>query len=110
MEYVKRVFIDSQFRVTKETTKSIEFQHVTNGETVYLLPNQELTIVLHPKKLEKNEELHNLSYGFNHNTSFQQFPKRKNTGTGLIHYGYSFKFQSIEELESFLRKISIPGM
>ena len=105
MENIKRVFIESQFQVTRETVKSIEFEHVTNGKIVYLLPNQELTIVLHPKTVEKNHALHNLSFGFNHNSSFKNFPKRKNTGTELIHYGYSFKFQSTEELGRFLSSL-----
>ena len=88
--------------MTKETAKSIEFEH-QNGQIVYLLRNQEITIVLNPEIVKANESLVDRSYRKNHNTSFKQFPKTQNKGKELIHYGYSFKLQSPEELTQFLK-------
>ncbi|UCZ52854.1 hypothetical protein LGQ02_19050 [Bacillus shivajii] len=102
MENLKRTFIENSFKVTKGTTKSIEFAHVTSGEVIYLLPNQEITIVLDPQTTEANE-LVDRSFSLYHNTSLKQFPKRRNKGKEEIPYGYSFKFQSNDELSSFLK-------
>jgi hypothetical protein len=106
MENLLIAFKQNNFTVTKETTKAIEFENNQSKEVVYLLPNTEITIVLSPKTVEGNEELEMKSYRKLHNTSFNHFPKRKNTGKDLIHYGYAFKFQSDPELSSFLSKLN----
>ncbi|WP_226654790.1 hypothetical protein [Pseudalkalibacillus hwajinpoensis] len=102
MEALKIEFTQNHFTLTKETAKSIEFEH-ENGQIVYLLHNKEITIVLNPKVVEGNQYLLDRSFKTNHNTSFQHFPKKQNKGKELIHYGYSFKFQSPEELAQFLK-------
>ncbi|RWZ55336.1 hypothetical protein EQV77_11885 [Halobacillus fulvus] len=93
------------YKMTNESTKSVEFEHRTNGEVVYLLPNQELTIVLDPVSVRRDSRLKERSTGINHNTSLRTFPKRKNQGVSKIHYGYAFKFQSKEEMAAFLLDI-----
>jgi hypothetical protein len=105
MEDLKKIFTDNYYKITKETVKSIEFEHVNSGKIVYLLPNKEITVVFGPKVVESDQQLLDRSFGLNHNTSFNQFPKKQHTGKELIHYGYSFKFQSKEEVASFLRMI-----
>lgn len=92
MEYLIEAFTQNNFKVTKKTNKSVEFEHAQNREVVYLLFNGERTIVLDPKTVEGNVELEKRSFGINHNTSFGQFPKKKHMGKESIHYGYSFKF------------------
>ncbi|TKD70788.1 hypothetical protein [Pseudalkalibacillus hwajinpoensis] len=105
MENLKRNFIENHFTISKETTKSIEFEHGTSGEVIYLIPNKEITIILNPKLVQANQQLLDKSFGLNHSTSFRQFPKRQHTGKDLIHYGYSFKLQSSDELVKLLKII-----
>lgn len=102
MENLIRAIVGNNFKVTNETSKSVEFQHHLTEEILYLLPNKEITVVLHPEKVEGIEGLEEKSSGQVHNTSFTKFPKRKNTGKDLILYGYGFKFQSVEELFKFV--------
>ncbi|SFK37763.1 hypothetical protein SAMN04487936_11294 [Halobacillus dabanensis] len=103
MERLKQELINNGYIITKESTKSVELVGKSTGEVFYLLPNKEITTVLNPKRVEESEKLMEQSSGLNHNTSFIKFPKRHNTGSDLIHYGYSFKFQSEDEAIIFLK-------
>jgi hypothetical protein len=103
MERMKQQLINNGYIITKESKKSVEVEGGSTGEVFYLLPNKEITIVLNPNKVEENEQLMECSFSLNHNTSYMKFPKRHNTGADLIHYGYSFKFQSEDEAVMFLK-------
>jgi hypothetical protein len=102
MEKVLKAFNLNKFIFTKETSKAVEFEHIISKDVVYLLPNAEMTIVLNPELVEENNELEEKSSGLRHSTALMAFPKRMHTGKDLIHYGYGFKFQSVEELNTFL--------
>jgi hypothetical protein len=102
MGFIHNSFGLNNFKMIKETSKAVEFKNIVNDEVIYLLPNKEITIVLNPKKIEKNKDLKEKSTGLNHNTAFLEFPKREHTGNGPICYGYSYKFQSVDELGVFL--------
>ncbi|PGS51215.1 hypothetical protein [Bacillus sp. AFS041924] len=106
MESLLKIFNQNKFIFTKETTKAIEFENIHSKEVIYLLPTVEITIALDPKIVEGNVELENKSHGYTHSTALSRFPKRKHTGKDLIHYGYSFKFQSKDELSSFLNNLN----
>lgn len=107
MEDLKATFLQNGFIVTKEVKKAIEFTNEKIGQVIYLLPNSEITIVLDPKVVESSSDLLEKTYKKNHNTSFKKFPKRQHTGKSLITYGYSFKFQSADELSRFLERLDI---
>lgn len=102
MDKLAEVFIQHNYMLTHETTKGLEFENKRTGEVIYLLPNVETTIVLNPKTIEGNAVLKEKVIGLSHSTALKQFSKRKHTGKDPIHYGYSIKFQSPEELGSFL--------
>lgn len=107
MELLVQAFNENHYESTRETTKSIEFVHAINGGIIYLLPYQEITIAVHPAIVEASQKLLDKSVDYSHNTSFREFPKRQNTGKGLINYGYAFKFQSADELSSFLKSLYV---
>lgn len=102
MDKLAEVFKQHNYVMTNETTKGLEFENKQTGEIIYLLPNVETTIVLNPKTVEGTEEMKEKVGGLSHSTALKRFPKRKHTGKDPIHYGYSIKFQSPEELGSFL--------
>lgn len=102
MNNLKDIFIQNGFKVTNERRKSIEFENSLINEVIYLLPNIEITVVRSPEKIEGKPELINDNIRKNHNTSFRKFPKKRNKGKSPIHYGYAFKFQSLQELSTFL--------
>lgn len=106
MEKIVEVFKMNHYRVTKETTKAVEFENNQYNQVIYLLPNSEITVVLNPKTVEGHAELEEKSCGKRHNIAFRQFPKRRNKGKGSIYYGYGYKFQSDTELNSFLSQLS----
>ena len=106
MGNVQNTFGLNNFKTIKENSKSVEFKHIVSEEVVYLLPNKEITIVLNPKTVEGKEDLEKKSHGLLHNTSFSQFPKRINTGKESISYGYAYKFQSDDELNTFLHELN----
>ncbi|KGX93031.1 hypothetical protein N781_14295 [Pontibacillus halophilus JSM 076056 = DSM 19796] len=105
MEECHSIFKEKNYMDMKVTSKSILFQHNDTGDSIYLLPNKEITIVLNPTLVEGNAYLLSQSTGHLHNTSFREFPKRINKGDDNIHYGYSFKFQTTEELAGFLELV-----
>ena len=106
MGNIQNTFGLNNFKMIKETTKSVEFKNLISDEVVYLLPNKEITIVLNPKTVEGTEELGKNTIGLLHNTSFSQFPKKINTGKESICYGYAFKFQTDDELSAFLQQLN----
>lgn len=72
-----------------------------------MLPNKEISIVLHPETVEQNNGLRHISHGVFNSTALSLFPKRVNTGQKPITFGYSFKFKTESELESFLAAINL---
>ncbi|MBS4215152.1 hypothetical protein [Neobacillus rhizophilus] len=102
MNNLKEIFLKNNYNIKKETTKAVEFENIFVKQVVYLLPNQEISIVLNPKIVEGNEELETKSFKKYHSTALKQFPKKRNKGKQPINYGYSFKFQSDNELNTFL--------
>ncbi|MEH7348239.1 hypothetical protein [Gottfriedia acidiceleris] len=106
MDHLLKTFNLNNFIFTKETTKAMEFENIQSKDVIYLLPYAEITIALNPEIVEGNVDLENKSHGYTHSTALNRFPKRKHTGKDLIHYGYSFKFQSKEELSSFLYELN----
>jgi hypothetical protein len=107
MQNLHTLFKENNFKLTNETSKATEFENIESKEVVYLLPNNELTLVVNPKVVEGNEELEEKAEKKYHSTALRHFPKRKHTGKTLMNYGYSFKFQSNEELSSFLVRLLI---
>lgn len=107
MEKLIQIFKDEIFTVKQETTKAIEFENEHTKELAYLLPYKEITVVLNPSTVENYFLLKSASKGLTHSTALKRFPKRINTGETPITYGYSFKFQSVEELSSFLREFNL---
>jgi hypothetical protein len=101
------LFKQNNFKLTNETPKATEFENIESKEVVYLLPNKELTLVVNPKVVEGNEELEEKAERKSHSTALRNFPKRKHKGKTAINYGYSFKFQSEEELGAFLVRLLI---
>ncbi|WP_409294047.1 hypothetical protein V1498_12465 [Peribacillus sp. SCS-26] len=107
MEELMKVFTNNSFIVKQETSKAVEFEHVHTEELVYLLTNKEITVALNPVTVENFFLLNNAAKGLTHSTALKRFPKRINTGETPIPYGYSFKFQSAEELFCFLREFNL---
>ncbi|WP_409292740.1 hypothetical protein [Peribacillus sp. SCS-37] len=107
MEELMKVFKENSFTVKQETSKAVEFEHVDTEEVVYLMPNKEITVALNPVTVENFFLLKNVAKGLTHSTALKRFPKRINTGETPIPYGYSYKFQSVEELPSFLREFNL---
>jgi hypothetical protein len=107
LEELIQVFKDKSFIVKQETTKAIEFENVHTKELAYLLPYKEITVALNPTTVENYFLLKSTAKGLTHSTALKKFPKRINTGENPITYGYSFKFQSVEELSSFLREFNL---
>jgi hypothetical protein len=107
LEELIQVFNDKSFIVKQKTTKAIEFENVLTKELAYLLPYKEITVALNPATVEKYFLLKNAAKGLTHSTALKRFPKRINTGETPITYGYSFKFQSVKELSSFLKEFNL---
>lgn len=106
MDNLRRLLREHHYKMTKESSKSTEFQNTRTREIIYLLPNKELTLVLSPRVVEGNESLKSKSK-IVHNTSFRHYPKKKNKGETEISYGYSFRFESEEQLALFISKLVI---
>ncbi|MGD6900461.1 hypothetical protein [Bacillus infantis] len=107
MEELIQVFKDENFTIIQETTKAIGFESLNTKELIYLLPYKEITVALNPATVENYFLLKNAAKGFIHSTALKKFPKRINSGETPIPYGYSFKFESFEELSSFLREFNL---
>lgn len=55
MDNLRRMLREHHYKMTKESSKSTEFQNTRTREIIYLLPNKELTLVLSPRVVEGNE-------------------------------------------------------
>ncbi|WP_129727918.1 hypothetical protein [Ectobacillus funiculus] len=106
MEKLYKIFTSNNFEFTKETNKAVEFENIKTKNVLYLLPTQEISIVLNPNIVEGNLTLKSKSNDKYHNTALRQFPKRMNNGQNPIHYGYSFKFKTEGELDCFLNSLN----
>ena len=102
-EEIKSVFKEYDFFINNKTKKAAEFQHKNNKEIVYLLPNKQTTIVLHPETAQKHFDVQNEPI---HSTAYKSFPKKIKSGKTPTNYGYAYKFTNNIDLEKFLRKIS----
>lgn len=102
-EKVDKIFDKHKFKLNHPTKKAIEFEHRITKEIVYLLPNKLTTIVLHPDTAKEKFEIPDKP---SHNTALRSFPKAINKGKTPTNFGYSFKFQSEEELDDFLYKLN----
>ncbi len=107
MEELVQIFKSHHFTVKSETPKAIEFENYQTKELVYLLPNKEITLALNPETVVNSLLLDNFAKGLTHSTALKNYPKRINNGKTPIPYGYSFKFQSTEELSSFLVEFNL---
>ncbi|WP_456272399.1 hypothetical protein [Bacillus sp. AK031] len=107
MEELIEVFKLHNFVVKHETAKAVEFENPHTKELVYLLPYKEISLALNPSTVENSILLRNMAKGLTHSTALKNYPKRKNTGETPIAYGYSFKFQSADELSSFLGELNL---
>ena len=96
------IFSQYRFKPTKETTKATEYEHIISRDIIYTQSTKGINIVLHPDTAE-SLRLVPKSRGPIHSTALSTYPKRLNGGKTPIHYGYSFKFQSEEELGQFLK-------
>lgn len=107
MDNLKSIFTTNDFKLTKETSKAVEFENIHTKDVIYLLPNKEISIVLHPQTVEENKGLQHYSHGIYNSTALSLFPKRVNAGQTPITYGYSYKFKTESELEQFLGAINL---
>jgi hypothetical protein len=84
--------------------KVAEFQHQENKEIVYYLPTKkQTTIVLHPDTAKRNFKIPDEP---SHSTALRRFPKEIKGGKTPTNYGYSYKFDTADELNDFLAKVS----
>ncbi|MCT8139200.1 DUF4145 domain-containing protein [Anaerobacillus sp. CMMVII] len=95
-----KTFYKNNFILTNETTKAAEFEHGSNKEVVYLLPNKKISIVLNPETIAEDLKT---SERVSHSTALRRFPKQIRNGKTPISYGYSFKFKTKIELDQFLQ-------
>ncbi|MEW4229672.1 DUF4145 domain-containing protein [Priestia megaterium] len=102
-EEINKLFDKHKFKLNHPTKKAIEFEHRITKEIVYLLPNKLTTIVLHPDTAKEKFEIPDKP---SHSTALRSFPKSMNKGKTPTNFGYSFKFQSEEELDDFLYKLN----
>ncbi|MBY0061273.1 MULTISPECIES: DUF4145 domain-containing protein [Priestia] len=102
-EEVDKIFDKHKFDVNHQTKKAVEFEHRITKEIVYLLANKLTTIVLHPDTAKEKFEILDKP---SHSTALRRFPKTINNGKTPTNFGYSFKFQSEEELDIFLHKLN----
>lgn len=100
MDNIHNIFTKNNFNLTKKTSKAEEFKNKDTSEVIYLVPNKEINIILNPNIVEKKAILR--SDDILHSTALTLFPKEQNKGANLIQYGYSFKFKTEDELDSFL--------
>ncbi|MGG2063229.1 hypothetical protein [Bacillus sp. S14(2024)] len=80
MKELNVVFNENNYKLTKETSKAVEYENIQSKEVIYLLHNIEISIVLNPNTVENNSSLISKSIGKYHSTALRQFPKRKNKG------------------------------
>lgn len=99
---MNEIFSQYRFKPTKETSKATEYEHMISRDIIYTQSTKGINIVMHPDTAESLRIVQK-SEGPVHSTALSTYPKRLNGGKKPIHYGYSFKFQSEEELGHFLK-------
>ncbi|MCA1055724.1 DUF4145 domain-containing protein [Rossellomorea aquimaris] len=101
---VYSAFNDADFVVVNKTKKAAEFEHKLNKQIVYLLPNKQTTVVVHPETAASHFDLPEKP---SYSTALRRFPKSGDNRKTPISYGYSFKFDDTEGLRQFLMNFSI---
>jgi hypothetical protein len=104
MPTIDSVFAGNNFKLTKQTKKATEFEHMNNGEVLYLMAYKDISIVLNPKTVENNPSFKGGKES--HSTALTQFPKKIKNGKTPTSYGYSFKFKTEGELDAFLKNLN----
>ncbi|MCM3169396.1 DUF4145 domain-containing protein [Peribacillus frigoritolerans] len=100
---IDSIFAKNNFRLTKKTKKATEFEHLKNGEVLYLMAYKEISIVLNPKTVENNQSFKGGKES--HSTALTRFPKKIKNGKTPTSYGYAFKFKTEIELGAFLKSL-----
>ena len=104
------IFEKNNFRLTNSTKHSLEYEYENGIDYIYLANRKTtITIVVNPITVENNLELYNRKergerplYG----SSFRKFIKKLNKGMNENHYGYAYKLNTSNELDSFLNFLS----
>ncbi|MGR3763139.1 DUF4145 domain-containing protein [Rossellomorea sp. NS-SX7] len=99
---VHSAFTDAGFVLVNKTKKAAEFEHKVNNEIVYLLPNKQTTVVLHPETAASHFDLPEKP---SYSTALKRFPKNQENRKTPISYGYSFKFDEAADLRELLMNI-----
>ncbi|MGY3312854.1 hypothetical protein ACV242_001350 [Peribacillus simplex] len=86
MPTIDSVFARNNFKLTKQTKKATEFEHMNNGEVLYLMAYKDISIVLNPKTVENNPSFKGGKES--HSTALTQFPKKIKNGKTPTSYGY----------------------
>ncbi|MCT4479097.1 DUF4145 domain-containing protein [Peribacillus frigoritolerans] len=100
---IDSIFAKNNFKLTKKTKKATEFEHIKNGEVLYLMAYKEISIVLNPKTVENNQSFKGGKES--HSTALTRFPKKIKNGKTPTSYGYAFKFKTEKELGIFLKSL-----
>ncbi|AXN38131.1 DUF4145 domain-containing protein [Peribacillus butanolivorans] len=103
MTSLEWIFAKNNFKLTKQTKKATEFEHMKNGEVLYLMAYKEISIVLNPKIVENNQSFNGGKES--HSTALTRFPKKIKNGKTPTSYGYAYKFKTEEELGAFLKSL-----
>jgi hypothetical protein len=104
MAVLYRIFKRNNFNFTKKTKKATEFEHMNNGEVLYLMAYKGISIVLNPKTVENNQSLNGGKES--HSTALIRFPKKIKNGKTPTSYGYAFNFKIEDELDAFLKSLN----
>ncbi|WP_171910754.1 DUF4145 domain-containing protein [Rossellomorea aquimaris] len=99
---IYNVFTSAGFVLSNKTKKAAEFEHKENEEIVYLLPNKQTTVVIHPDTAAAHFEIPEKP---NYSTALRRFPKESEDRKTPISYGFSYKFDHSSDLRDFLMKV-----
>lgn len=99
---IYHAFTSTGFVLRNKTKKAVEFEHKENEEIVYLLPNKQTTVVIHPDTAAAHFEIPEKP---NYSTALRRFPKESENRKTPISYGFSYKFTHISDLHEFLIKM-----
>jgi uncharacterized protein YacL (UPF0231 family) len=91
-----------KFNRTNVTKKAAEFKHEEYEEFVYLLDNVTPTIAIHPSLIEQSKMLLELPNKPIKSTALRRFPKKEEDGKLKSNLGYTYTFQTKNELEALL--------
>lgn len=113
-----KIFEKNHFKMSKNTVHSIEFKYVNGIDYIYLADRIEnITIVVNPITVEKNNahliqelikenEEDSFKDALLFGSSYTKFEKRLSKKAKNNHCGYAYRFNSPEELDSFLKILS----